>query len=141
MPENMVNFERGDYMAQFFKNDTDYIKATSITKLEDDAYVLSGDIMKANLQFAEVEYKLLTLKDKLAETQAKYYIDIRTQKENAGIKITEATIDALISSQPEILRLKAEIAETTAELSKLKGLKDALAAKSVMLATIIGREN
>lgn len=137
----MVDFERGDYMAQFFKNDTDYIKATSITKLEDDAYVLSGDIMKANLQFAEVEYKLLTLKDKLAETQAKYYIDIRTQKENAGIKITEATIDALISSQPEILRLKAEIAETTAELSKLKGLKDALAAKSVMLATIIGREN
>ncbi|MFA5758498.1 MAG: hypothetical protein WC942_03885 [Clostridia bacterium] len=137
----MVDFERGDDMAQFFKNDTDYIKATSITKLEDDAYVLSGDIMKANLQFAEIEYQLLTLKDKLSETQAKYYIDIRTQKENAGIKITEATIDALISSQPTILKLKAEIAEVTAELSKLKGLKDALSAKSVMLATIIGREN
>lgn len=137
----MVDFERGDDMAQFFKNDTDYIKATSITKLEDDAYVLSGDIMKANLQFAEIEYQLLTLKDKLSETQAKYYIDIRTQKENAGIKITEATIDALISSQPTILKLKAEIAEATAELSKLKGLKDALSAKSVMLATIIGREN
>ncbi len=97
--------------------------------------------MKANLQFAEIEYQLLTLKDKLSETQAKYYIDIRTQKENAGIKITEATIDALISSQPTILKLKAEIAEATAELSKLKGLKDALSAKSVMLATIIGREN
>jgi phosphopantetheine adenylyltransferase len=137
----MVDFERGDDMAQFFKNDTDYIKATSITKLEDDAYVLSGDIMKANLQFAEIEYQLLTLKDKLSETQAKYYIDIRTQKENAGIKITEATIDALISSQPTILKLKAEIAEATAGLSKLKGLKDALSAKSVMLATIIGREN
>jgi len=137
----MVDFERGDDMAQFFKNDTDYIKATSITKLEDDAYVLSGDIMKANLQFAEIEYQLLTLKDKLSETQAKYYIDIRTQKENAGIKITEATIDALISSQPTILKLKAEIAEAAAELSKLKGLKDALSAKSVMLATIIGREN
>jgi hypothetical protein len=128
-------------MAQFFKTEEDYLSATKITKLEDDAYVLAGKIMQANLQFAEVEHEYLTLKEQLTELKAKYYIDIRTQKENSGIKITEATIDALIDSQPKILEIKAKLVEVNAELSKLKGLKDALAAKSVMLATIMGKTN
>ena len=97
--------------------------------------------MQANLQFAEVEHEYLTLKEQLTELKAKYYIDIRTQKESSGIKITEATIEALIDSQPKILEIKAKLVEVNAELSKLKGLKDALAAKSVMLATIMGKTN
>jgi hypothetical protein len=125
-------------MAQFFQSDEEFLKAAKITKLEDDAYVLSGDIMKANLQYSETEHKLLQMKDKLIELQSKYYIDIRQQKENSGVKITEATIESLINAQPPILELKNEITRLSAELSKLKGLKDALAAKSVMLATMIG---
>jgi hypothetical protein len=131
----------GDYMAKFFDSDDDFLKAAKITQLEDDAYVLSGDIMKANLQFAHTDYLLMKAKDELNTTEAKMYIDIRTQKEKLGAKVTEATIEALIKSQPEIIKLKQTISELTAEVDRLKGLKDALAAKSVMLATMLGREN
>ena len=75
-------------MAQFFKTEEDYLSATKITKLEDDAYILAGKIMQANLQFAEVEHEYLTLKEQLTELKAKYYIDIRTQKENSGINLS-----------------------------------------------------
>lgn len=128
-------------MAKFFDSDDDFLKAAKITQLEDDAYVLSGDIMKANLQFAHTDYLLMKAKDELNTTEAKMYIDIRTQKEKLGAKVTEATIEALIKSQPEIIKLKQTISELTAEVDRLKGLKDALAAKSVMLATMLGREN
>jgi len=97
--------------------------------------------MKANLQYAHTDYLLMQAKDELSSTEAKMYINIRTEKEKLGAKITEATIEALIKSQPDIIRLKQKIAELTAEVDKLKGLKDALSVKSVMLATMLGREN
>ncbi|HQQ39516.1 MAG TPA: hypothetical protein PKY72_04375 [Bacilli bacterium] len=128
-------------MAQFFTNDDDFLKAAKINKLEEDAYILSGDIMKANLQYAHTDYLLMQAKDELATAEAKLYLTIRTEKEKIGAKITEATIEALIKSQPDIIRLKQKVAELTAEVDKLKGLKDALSAKSVMLATMLGREN
>lgn len=128
-------------MAYFFSQEDDFLKAAKITKMEDDAYVLSGDIMKANLQYAHIDFLLMTTKEELSALEAKMYIDIRTQKELSGAKVTEATIEALIKSQPDIIKLKQKIAELTAETDKLKGLKDALSVKSVMLATMLGREN
>jgi hypothetical protein len=128
-------------MAYFFSQEDDFLKAAKITKMEDDAYVLSGDIMKANLQYAHIDFLLMTAKEELSALEAKMYIDIRTQKELSGAKVTEATIEALIKSQSDIIKLKQKIAELTAETDKLKGLKDALSVKSVMLATMLGREN
>ena len=128
-------------MAYFFNQEDDFLSAAKITKMEDDAYILSGDIMKANLQYAHIDFLLMNTKEELSALEAKMYLDIRTQKELSGAKVTEATIEALIKSQPDIIKLKQKIVELTAEIDKLKGLKDALSVKSVMLATMLGREN
>lgn len=125
---------------KFFETDDQFLAAAKIDKLKEDAIELPTLIMQANLQYATVDYQLYTLKEQLSSTTAEKYLTTRLAKENAGVKVTEAFMNAILDKDPELLAIKTDIAECLKELQKLKGLKDALQTKSVMLASMLGNQ-
>jgi len=127
-------------MKKFFETDDEFLSAVKITKLKEDATDLPTLIMQANLQYAETEYRYFAAKDTLTELTAEKYLSTRLAKEKAGIKVTEAFMNSVLDKDPELSVWRERIASIASELQKLKGLKDALQAKSVMLASMLGNQ-
>lgn|SRR5574339_401509 len=72
------------------------------------------------------------LKQLLAQTE----IAIRKQAEVTGAKTTEATVKALVESDPEVNKIKSFLSETEGELSLCYSIRDAFSQRKDMLVAL-----
>lgn len=105
-------------------------------QIQEEFVRVPRDLAYWNQRYADAYEAFLRAKVELERTEGMRRLHIRAQLEDAGVKITEALVDAKLSVDEEVYTAKVTLLEAEAAKVRLNGTLDAVRSKRDALVSI-----